>query len=364
MHFRFTFICYALAVSAASQPALADEVVKSLPGAIDTFMTPIAADGFSGIVVVSANNEILFRGTYGFADCAGREPLTPDHIMMIGSITKEFTQLLAYQLASEGTLSLDDSIDRFIPDLPVALARISIRQLVQHTAGLPDLVDTAGEPVPYTVEYDYLPVSREQLLSRFSNVSLIAAPGDEEEYSNLGYNVLAAIYEIASGETYMELLRTRIFEPAGMGTMNYVYPGATGLNFAEGCRTDDQRWGSPIIDSMWGESGPSWNLQGAGGLLGRADDLLLFFGALGQGKLLHNDMQQIYLDDRLVFLDSLKVRAMGPAGSNGIFNAVAFWAETTDLRVVVMSSHAAHTAESFSGRLIGLVARHPSTTPE
>ena len=237
-----------------------------------------------------------------------------------------------------------DPIGKYFPTLPAAIASITVGQLVFHTAGLPDLIDAGGNPVPYSIEYDYVPVSRDEMLARTAKTRLIFSPGEREEYSNLGYNLLGALLEIASEETYEELLETRIFAPAEMTRTGYYFPDWKTLPFADGCRPDS-RWGSPLVDGMWTADGPSWNLKAAGGLLTTVDDLARWFGALGAGRFLGPEMQSRYLDDRLVHSKLFDQRAMGPAGSNGIFNAVAYWAESSDLRVVVVTTHSGFQAE-------------------
>lgn len=317
-----------------------DPIAQSL----ETYLSKIEEEGASGVVLVAVGDEARFRRGFGTADCEGSRPMTADHLVMMGSITKELTQLLTYVLAEEEKLSFADPIGRYFPTLPAPMASITVEQVVFHTAGFPDLIDAGGNPVPYSVEYDYIPVSRQEMLARSAKVKLIFTPGEREEYSNLGYNLLGALLEIAAGETYEELLETRVFEPAGMTRTSYYFPDWRELPFADGCRSG-ARWGSPLVDGMWGAAGPSWNLKAAGGLLTTVDDLTRWFGALGAGRFLGPEMQSKYLDERLSYSKFFDQRAMGPAGSNGIFNAVAYWAESSDLRVVVVTSRSDFQAE-------------------
>jgi CubicO group peptidase (beta-lactamase class C family) len=318
----------------------ADPVAASL----DVYLDRIASEGASGVALVAVGEEVKLRRGFGHADCAGEQVMTPDHLVLMGSITKELTQLLTYVLVEEEKLAFEDTIGSYFPTLPEPLAAITVRQLVDHTGGLPDLIDAEGEPVPYSVEYDYLPVTRDEMIARAGKSELLFAPGEREEYSNLGYGVLGALLEVASEENYETLLESRIFEPAGMSSTGYVFPDASSRPFAEGCR-GEVRWGSPLLDGMWGSEGPSWNLKAAGGLLTTVDDLSSWFSGLGAGLFLGEEMQARYLDERLAQSKLFEQRVMGPAGSNGIFNAVAYWAETSDLRVVVVTTNSTFQAE-------------------
>lgn len=317
-----------------------DPIAESL----ESYFTQIEREGAAGVVLVAVGDDARYRRGFGSAECDGEPAMTADHLVMMGSITKELTQLLTYVLAEEEKLAFDDPIGKYFPRLPERVAAITVRQVVDHTAGLPDLVDADGHPVPYTVEYDYIPVSRDEMIARAGKTELLFEPGEREEYSNLGYNLLGALLEIAGGETYEELLATRIFEPAGMAHTGYFFPDWAELPFADGCRRG-ARWGSPLVDGMWGEGGPSWNLKAAGGLLTTVDDLARWLGALGASRFLGPEMHRKYLDERLVHSKLFDQRVMGPAGSNGIFNAVAYWAESSDLRVVVVTTRSDFQAE-------------------
>ncbi len=331
--------------------------VEQMRSALDARLTELEKHGFCGVVRVDVKGELAYARGLGHADCAATEAMTPDDVFLIGSITKEFLRLLAYKLEEEGHLRMDDPIGTFLPDLPEDKAALTVRQIVTHTAGIPDLVDASGRPVEYTVAYDYEPVSKEQMLNRFGKAALIFKPGTREEYSNLGYQVLAAVYEAATKERIEDILRTRIFEPAGMAHTGWIRPDWSSVRFAEGCLEDGSRWGSPLLDGMWMEDGPSWNLRGAGGLLGSAEDLSRFMDALHRGILLKPETQARYLDDRLVNMRRYGERGMGPAGSNGIFNAVFFWLEKSDFRFVILSSHADQIGEDYARELIHLTAR-------
>lgn len=337
------------ALVAGSLPAAAsDPSSGQLPAQqIDDLLADVAAQGGSGVLRIASDGDVLYEAGFGSAHCDGRNPVTPAHIFMIGSITKEFTRLLAYVLEEQGELSRTDTLGQRIPNLGGPIAGVNIQQVLDHEAGLPDLIDEHGEPVPYSIDYDYVPVSRDQLIERASRAGLIYEPGSDEQYSNLGYQLLAALYEETTGESYEGLLRQYIFEPAGMNRTGFWFDDVEPDLLVEGCRRGGATWGNPVRDRMWDEGGPSWNLVGAGGLLSTAASLGAFLDGIGGGVYFETDTQsEQYKSDRMVFSERRQQRVMGPAGSNGIFNAVAVWRDGDRTSIVLMTNRADHTAES------------------
>ena len=303
-------------------------------------------DGASGVLRISLGGTVLLEQGFGSASCTEDEPVTPAHVFMIGSITKEFTRVLGFVLEEKNILSLDDTVSEVLPDFHGPIGRVTLRQLLDHAGGLPDLIDRDANPVPYTVEYDYEPVSRDELISRAERAELLSEPGDNEQYSNLGYQLLAAIYEVATGATYPDLLRRHVYAPAEMQDTDFWFSDSQGRAFADGCRAGGERWGNPIDDKMWGEHGPSWNLIGAGGLLSTAESLGRFFEGIGNGAYF-DDPEQLerYKSSRMVFSERRQQRIMGPGGSNGIFNAVGFWTDKDQFNVILITNRADHLAE-------------------
>ena len=314
--------------------------------AIRDILDSHASEGASGSLRISRRGSVIFESAYGSAKCDGDEPVTPRHVFMIGSITKEFTQILAYILEERGVLSFEDRVDDHFVEFDGPIGAVTLGQLVDHTGRVPDLIDSDGHVVPYTVEYDYEPVTRDELITRAERAQLIDAGEEEEVYSNLGYQLLAAIFEVATGSDYAELLRRYIFEPAGMVDTAFWFDDDREREFADGCLPDGARWGNPVDDAMWDAAGPSWNLVGAGGLLSTAGSLGKFFDGIAAGVYFESARQlQRYKTDRMVYSEQREQLVMGPAGSNGIFNAVAFWADRDRLNIILLTNRAEHQAE-------------------
>lgn len=327
--------------------------VEAVKAALDARLIELEAKGFSGVVYLGLGDETVYSRGVGYADCKNTQKMSRDHVFLIGSITKELLKLLAYKLAAEHYFSFDDNIGDYIPKLPIHLAGLTIKQIITHKAGLPDLIDKNGRVIRrYYIGYDYEPVSREALINRFSKTKLIYRPGKKEKYSNLGYQVLAVIFELATDKPLEELLQTHIFKPAHMSQTGYVMVDWSGSKFADGCRSNGKRWGNPHTDRMWMADGPSWNLRGAGGLFSTARDLSRFLSALKNQKLLSPQVQASYLKDRLLVSRKYGEPAMGPGGSNGIFDAFFYWLSESDYRLIVLTNREDHLGENYGKELI------------
>ncbi|HSC98026.1 MAG TPA: serine hydrolase domain-containing protein [Casimicrobiaceae bacterium] len=139
---------------------------------------------------------------------------TPDTIFEAGSVSKQFTALAVQILASEGKLSIDDPVRKYIPELPDYKVPLTIRHMLTHTSGLRDwgsVESIAGWPRTtreYTHGHVLDIVSRQQ--------SLNFEPGSNWSYSNTGFNLAAVIVSRVSGMPFAEFSTERIFRPLGL----------------------------------------------------------------------------------------------------------------------------------------------------
>jgi CubicO group peptidase (beta-lactamase class C family) len=165
-------------------------------------------------LVVDANGR-RFEHIGGFAEYVTARPMTPGTTLMGYSMTKTLTAVLVHQLADAGALSLDDRLDRWLPDTPYAGAPITLRQLLSHTAGIPNPIPLRWvHPASASVPFDERAALRAVLAD---HPRLDAPPGRRFQYSNIGYWLLGPVLEAASGRSFGELLRTRIAAPLGLG---------------------------------------------------------------------------------------------------------------------------------------------------
>jgi len=304
-------------------------------------------EGASGFLYITQGEEVLYESGFGSASCSRIEEITPSHLFMIGSITKVLTGVLGFVLEEKRYLSFDKTVGDYLPGFHGDIGKVKIRQLLHHTGGLPDMIDALGQPVTdtYTIDFDYTPVNRDELIDRVELAKLRFEPGEKREYSNLGFQILAAIYEVVTGKSYQTLLQQYIFEPTGMTNTGYWFDDNVKRQFADGCQSGGSHWGNPIDESMWDSTGPSWNLIGAGGLLSTAESLGLFFQGIGDGVYFESATQsERYKDDRMGYLEKYEQRAVGMGGTNNIFSSIAFWADRSKFNFILMTNRTDHPA--------------------
>jgi len=238
------------------------------PHRVDIFDPTDLPAGSSGTLVAAVDGEMLVCEGWGLADKEAGTEAGCDTVYDVMSMTKQFTAAAVLKLQMMGRLRVSDRISRFVDDVPTDKRAITVQQLLTHTAGL---VEGLGD--------DYTRTSRGALISQALASDLRWPPGTRYLYSNVGYSLLAAIVEVASGEGYEEFLAHHLFEPAGMTSTGYVLPDWESATVAVEYDEGDRPQGRPF-DHPWAADGPYWNLRGNGGLLSTARDLFRWSQAL------------------------------------------------------------------------------------
>jgi CubicO group peptidase (beta-lactamase class C family) len=197
-----------LSLLPAPQAQLAD-----LPRAADAYLSArVAADSFSGTVLVARQGKVLYERAAGFADREHGAAIQMDTRIQIASTTKLFTQIAIRQLEQAGKLSLSDTVGRFLPDYPnpTVRSRVTVEQLLRHRSGVGSFWNEKWRTEAQSVR------SVRDYMELFQRDSLLFEPGTGEAYSNGGYVILGAIIERLSGQSYQDYLREKVFRAAGM----------------------------------------------------------------------------------------------------------------------------------------------------
>ena len=170
------------------------------------------ADRFSGAVLVARGDRVLVLDNHGFADAAAKRPITPSTPFATYSMGKMFTSVAIAQLVASGKLGWDDTLAKVLPSYPngEAAQKVTIRQLLTHTAGIPDVFLSKR----FSTSKRY--ASHGAMLPDFADAPLNPNHGKSFDYSNGNFVVLAAVVERLSGLSYDEYLARNIFTPAGM----------------------------------------------------------------------------------------------------------------------------------------------------
>jgi CubicO group peptidase (beta-lactamase class C family) len=234
---------------------------------IDQFLKEQEKAGFSGAVLVAKNNRIIVDKTYGNFSNWESKP-----VFWIASNSKSFVAAAIVKLQEQGKLSLTDRIDKFFQNVPADKQPITVHHLLTHTAGLPH--EYAADGIS----------EREKAVRDILALPLRWKVGEGYHYSNDGYNLLAAIVEIAANRSFEDYLRAEIFQPAGLentGLWGFekktrIAPAANSGNLVNAKATIYQD----------GKSVANWGYRGATGIYSTASDLYKWMLALRQNKLL------------------------------------------------------------------------------
>ena len=174
-------------------------------------------------IVVTADR-VLFEYAGGWADIQGQKAMTLDTTLMAYSMTKTFTAVAILQLAEQRKLSLNDVIDRYLPNAAYHGHGITLRQLLNHTSGVPNpiplrWVHLAAEDSSFNEAEALATVLRE-------NPDLAFEPGRKFAYSNIGYWLLGKVVEQVTGQPYPVYIRGNILQPFRLSAqeMDFVIP--------------------------------------------------------------------------------------------------------------------------------------------
>lgn len=261
---------------------------------VDRFLDRTWPEQAGGTAIAARDGKIVTCKGFGMADRAKRVRADCDTVYDVMSITKQFTAAAILKLETMGKLRVTDPLSRFVGPVPEDKRGITLDHLLTHTAGL---VDGLGG------DYDVL--SREEMLRRGLSSRLRSAPGRKHRYSNLGYSILAAVVEKASGMGYEAFLATRLFRPAGMRRTGYVLPRWDRDRVAVEYDRRGRPQGRPF-DHPWADDGPYWNLHGNGGILSTPRDMFRWHRALRGDKVLTS------LAKRKLFKPRVREEAGGP----------------------------------------------------
>lgn len=216
-------------------------------------------------VGVSLDGQSVFEKAFGMAEIEHGVPNTPQTIFESGSVAKQFTAAAIVVLSLEGKLGLDDQVRKYIPELPDYGAPLTIRHLMNHTAGLRDwgsVMSLTGagrgdRVISQDLAFDVI----------IHQKALDFIPGAEYSYSNSGYTLLSTIVERVSKQKLPAFIEERFFKPLGMKNSSWrddyqrLVPGRAQAYSKQG-------------NGPWRLNMPFMNVYGNGGMLTTVGDWL------------------------------------------------------------------------------------------
>ncbi|BDH12959.1 serine hydrolase domain-containing protein [Streptomyces hygroscopicus] len=217
--------------------------------------------------------------TAGVGNLATGSKVPEDGQVRIGSNTKVFTAVVVLQLVGEGRIGLDATVDTYLPGLVrgegIDGRRITVRQLLQHTSGLPNYTAYLGDDVRYFEPRDLLDIALQHKAD--------FAPGTKWEYSNTNYVLAGLIIQKVTGRPLAKEMERRVIQRIGLRHTYFPAPGDMTIRepHPQGYYRDAA--GAPLRDIT--EMDPSWGWA-AGQMISTNSDLNQFFTALLAGRLL------------------------------------------------------------------------------
>jgi CubicO group peptidase (beta-lactamase class C family) len=206
-------------------------------------------------LAVVRDGKIIKATGYGLANVELNVPVTPETIFQAGSTGKQFTAAAILMLAGEGKLSLDDSITKYFPEAPPSWKAITIRHLLTHTSGLPEVWGESEQGVLnkalLDLRRDY---TEDELLRVYVKMQPQFPPGEKWEYCNTGYHLLGFLIHRLTGKFHGDFVRERIFQPLGMNTATVISEADIVPNRSSGYilvkgELKNQQWLAPSLNT-------------------------------------------------------------------------------------------------------------------
>lgn len=236
------------------------------------FSKHLPADEPGGAILIMRGDSLLFSKGYGIADIETKQPITPQTLFNLGSISKTFVANAILILQERGKLSVEDSLKKYFPefkkeDIPI---QVRIKHLLTHTSGLPDNRRVAEDSVFFLTakdEENWYPVTQSE--------RLIFEPGTRYEYSNPAYNGLALIIERVTGGKWQDFVAENIFKPSGMTTSTITDGPHPEQGVSHGYVLNHKQW----TEDDYGEE-PTFPAAGNGGVWSSVEELAKYEHAL------------------------------------------------------------------------------------
>ena len=269
---RILMLCLVYGISLFAQNKKA-----TLSGIMQSYHT---YNMFDGAVLVAENGKVVYKGAFGLANREWNIPNRTDTKFMLGSVSKPLTATLMLIQVQKGLIKLDKTIADYLPEFKnKPAAKISIKQLLSHTSGIPN----------YDIIKDFFPrisrqnFTREDYVKIFMDSALAFEPGSRYAYSSWGYFTLGYIMERVTGKSYSQLMKEDIFDKLQMNNsgsyqhLQIVPNRATGYDYSFGGFTS-----ADFRDQS--------NTMGTGDLYSTVEDLFKFHLALSNNTLLNKQL--------------------------------------------------------------------------
>ena len=327
-------------VDIIAQPSRADR--------LDSLMEAKHQSGeFNGTVLVAINGKMKYRKAFGVAQ--NDRPLKGDTPFYLGSMAKSFTAMAVMMLTEKKKLGYDDKIVDYFPELPDFMREVTVRNLLNHTSGLPDY---------YAMGMYVDSMTNDMVLKVILDLkSLEFPPGQKYSYNNTGYVLLSMLIERVSKKSYRKFLRWQIFDPIGM-EYSEVFDG-----------TQPKMSGRARGHTQSGERNDyKAQTTGAGGIYSQVDDLFLWDQALYKDYLVKKEFQNLaYTPARLNngepsyygfgwVLEAKNPKVVQHSGSLAGFRSY-FYRDMDNKNTIILLSNFTNDVSSIKDEIVRLIEK-------
>lgn len=217
----------------------------------------------SGMLRVTVKDQILWQRNVGFADLESRTPFCRDSAFNLYSLSKPFLAIGLMALKDARRIDIDSHPARYVPEAANLCRDVTIRQMLHHTSGLPDFVQSARfHEIPGKTGY---PADLRGQLGELAAYPQFFAPGTGCKYANINMILCALAIENITGMDYAEYMRETVFQPLGMGSAQVDRPGLEVPHRVTGHELSDETV-TPVDRCL------HW-MHGAGDIIGTVDDV-------------------------------------------------------------------------------------------
>ncbi len=233
----------------------------------------MAADKIPGLSVGFIKDDVMWAKGFGYADLENKSPAKAESMYRLASVAKPMTATAILQLVEKGKINLDAEVQTYVSYFPKKKFPVTVRQLLAHLGGISHYKN-------YDVEGHFKDrKNTRESIAVFESFDLVSEPGTRFNYSSYGYNLLGAIIEGASGQSYADYMRENIWKPLGMDGIRMDDPTEIIPNRVRGY----QLVGGNIKNSEFVDISSRF---AAGGTRANVIDLLRFGKGINEGKIL------------------------------------------------------------------------------
>jgi len=277
------------------------EVTKQVKALADSSVELKQTPGVIALVRMGDNVRVV---TAGVANIERKQPPTAAHRFPIASITKSMVAAVVMQLVQDRELSLDDTVEDWLPGVLRSGQKITVEHLLSHRSGLPEYLADEG----FSEAFRSGPLQPREFVRLIAAQLLEFEPGTASAYSNTNYIVLGLIIEAVTGDTLAANLESRIFQPSGMSASSLgpdpTSPGPMIHGYSRGKDVTRGR----IVEHGWAD----------GGVVSTVEDVSRFYRALFSGRIVQPDLVKEMTSD----LSTIEAFAYGLGIANDRHNAV------------------------------------------